>query len=298
MIRYLAVLGLLASLSACGDVTSAPAQGTPSSASPSAAPSRSGDDGLLLGSGLVLDDGDGPEFCLGAVAESYPPQCGGPEVEGWDWRRVAGEVSASGTTWGAYVLTGTYDGTVFTVKGPTVPTEEYDGPLPVDLHEERSLGTPCPEPAGGWRPVDPSRTDQSTFNDAVRVAHQLDGFGALWVDQSINPSDDEMDMNDPRKLVLNVRVVGDAAAAERRLREVWGGALCVSPGEHTQAELRRIQRELNDVDGMLSTGVGDDAVGLGVTYDDGSLQAALDEKYGEGVVEVHSALVPVSALGR
>jgi hypothetical protein len=34
----------------------------------------------------VLQEGDGPpELCLGGVAESFPPQCGGPEIAGWDW---------------------------------------------------------------------------------------------------------------------------------------------------------------------------------------------------------------------
>ena len=30
----------------------------------------------------VLDSGDGPRLCLGAVAESNPPQCDGPPLEG------------------------------------------------------------------------------------------------------------------------------------------------------------------------------------------------------------------------
>jgi hypothetical protein len=30
-------------------------------------------------------DTETPEVCLGPVAESYPPQCNGPELVGWEW---------------------------------------------------------------------------------------------------------------------------------------------------------------------------------------------------------------------
>ena len=62
----------------------------------------------------VLEEGDGPpELCLGGVAESYPPQCGGPEIAGWDWDALDGEESAQGTTWGMYTVEGTWDGETF-----------------------------------------------------------------------------------------------------------------------------------------------------------------------------------------
>ena len=38
----------------------------------------------------------GPQLCLGGVAESLPPQCGGPDIVGWDWESVAGEESELG----------------------------------------------------------------------------------------------------------------------------------------------------------------------------------------------------------
>jgi len=86
--------------------------------------------GQVIGQGTVLQkDGEEPQFCLGGVAESYPPQCGGPEIVGWDWDAVDGEESASGVTWGAYALTGTWDGTVFTSES-AVMLALYD-PMPV-----------------------------------------------------------------------------------------------------------------------------------------------------------------------
>ena len=63
--------------------------------------------GQVVGQGTVLQkDDEAPQFCLGAVAESYPPQCTGPEIVGWDWDAVDGEETASGVTWGAYAVTG------------------------------------------------------------------------------------------------------------------------------------------------------------------------------------------------
>ena len=101
-------------------------------------------------------------------------------------------------------------------------------------------------------------------------------------------------MNDPTKLVVNVRVVGDPAAAEAELRKVWGGALCVTEARRTEAELRRIQREVAKAPGMMTASSGRDVVDLEVAYDDGSLQQRFDEAYGEGVVRVSSAIFPVS----
>lgn len=86
--------------------------------------------GQVIGQGTVLQkDDEAPQLCLGAIAESYPPQCSGPEVVGWDWATVDGEESASGVTWGAYAVTGTWDGTEFTAES-AVMLALYD-PMPV-----------------------------------------------------------------------------------------------------------------------------------------------------------------------
>lgn len=81
----------------------------------------------------VLQEGDGPpELCLGGLAESYPPQGGGPEVAGWDWDAVEGEESAQGTTWGTYTVEGTWDGETFhlteTSPAPAEPPASPDDP--------------------------------------------------------------------------------------------------------------------------------------------------------------------------
>ena len=80
-------------------------------------------------------------------------------------------------------------------------------------------------------------------------------------------------------------------AAETVPREVWGGALCVTQAKRTQADLSKIQREVNDTPGMIFSAAGRDVVGLHVVHDDGSHQRRMDEEYGAGVIWVDSALV-------
>jgi hypothetical protein len=248
---------------------------------------------VLLGMGIVLDGGDGPEFCLGGVMQSLPPQCGGPRLVGWAWAEFTGEASVRGTRWtDGVVVRGTYDGDTFTLTGPAVTLEEYDGPLPGG-DEERSLDTPCPEPAGGWRTDHPGT--MADFERAAAAATRLDGYAGSWVDYLRQP-ENEADALETANMILNVRVVGDRAAAAAELQRIWPGPLCVSGAERTEAELRRIQHEVSELPGVLTSSAGFDVVDLRVVHDDGALQQQMDERYGEGVVEVDSALVPVSDL--
>lgn len=295
MIRCLTVLTLCTVLSACGEATDPRrADGGPATDAPSTSPPPEPE--VLVGTGTVLDDGDGPELCLGPVMESLPPQCGGPELIGWDWAEIPDEGTAGGTTWvDGVVVTGTFDGEAFTLTRPAVPVDQYDGPLPAE--PERSLDTPCPEPPGGWRVLDPGTATMAHFEEAAAAATRLDGYADSWVDY-LQPPDHsvETDGYEPDNVILNVRVVGDPAATAARLREIWGGALCVSVARRSEAELRAIHDQVLDRPGVLSSWTGFDVVELGVLYDDGSLQRSLDQEYGKGVVQVHSALVPLRDL--
>ena len=78
----------------------------------------------------VMDTGS-PELCLGPVAESYPPQCGGPALVGWDWDTVGqGMFDQQGDIrWGTYLVTGTWDGTSFAAS-EAVPGALYDPAMP------------------------------------------------------------------------------------------------------------------------------------------------------------------------
>jgi hypothetical protein len=93
----------------------------------------------------------GPELCLEGTTLSVPPGCSGVPLKGWDWARVVNEKPIGATTWGAYRVTGTYDGTTFTVA--TVRSF-------IAGHQTNAmpdLSTPCPTPPGGWRIVDQSK---------------------------------------------------------------------------------------------------------------------------------------------
>ena len=60
-----------------------------------------------------------PELCTGPVAESYPPQCGGPVIRKWDWADHKGEYEQVGKVrWGEFVIEGHYEGDEFVVTSP------------------------------------------------------------------------------------------------------------------------------------------------------------------------------------
>jgi len=146
--------------------------------------------------------------------------------------------------------------------------------------------------------VDPALTTDESMERTFDAARGLAGYAGLWLDQSINPANDRNDedsallMNDPEKLIINVAVTSDTAAAEAQLREVWGGALCVSSARHTEAELQRVLDVVTGTPGALGLGHGHDRVDLEVIYDDGSLQRELDDRFEPGLVVVRSALRP------
>lgn len=252
---------------------------------------------------MVLDPGSGPELCLGAIAESYPPQCSGPAIIGWTWPDDDDAFDeASGVQWGTFRVTGTYDAEAaeFTLT-EAVPSDGSDGPPPTD---DNRLSTLCPEPDGGWQVEDTSLVSERDMQSAFDVASELDGYAAAWVDQSPNPAgtpdvegseEDEARWNDPLFTIVNVRVTHDADAAEAALREVWSGMLCVSEATYTEAELEAILDDIGARGDLLSAGVDGitGTVQLSVVFDDGQLQATANERYGDGVVVVNSALVPV-----
>jgi len=78
----------------------------------------------------VMDTGT-PEACLGPVAESYPPQCTGPALAGWDWADHRQMFEHHGPArWGTFALTGSFDGSTLTVDS-AVPAALYDVAAPV-----------------------------------------------------------------------------------------------------------------------------------------------------------------------
>lgn len=131
---FVALAALLLTLTACGSdgedsaTDPGPADGgsarMPASAPTAPGPVRSAN------LATVMDTGT-PEMCLGPVAESYPPQCGGPEITNWDWAEHGQRTfdEQGDVRWGTYALTGTWDGTAFAVAD-AIPGPLYDAIAP------------------------------------------------------------------------------------------------------------------------------------------------------------------------
>jgi len=125
------------------DVAHDPAPTSSSSSAPSGPPAAAVPSGPVRTANLatVMDTGS-PELCLGPVAESYPPQCGGPALVGWDWADHEGTFDKQGDVrWGTYALTGTWDGTSFTAT-EAITGALYDPAMPKP--------TPTPTPATAY----------------------------------------------------------------------------------------------------------------------------------------------------
>jgi hypothetical protein len=85
---------------------------------------------------------DSAEMC-GIVAESYPPQCAGLPVTGWDWDAVEHD-EAQGVRWGSYLVTGTFDGKSFVLTEDPVPVAEIDmADYPELQYQEPEIGDPA-----------------------------------------------------------------------------------------------------------------------------------------------------------
>lgn len=130
LLRLLVALGLLVALVACGD-ESGDAVDSSGSGNGSAGPMP---DRIPAAPGTVttaylatvMDTGE-PELCLGAVAESWPPQCSGVPMAGWKWREHPEHERQGSTRWGSFAVTGTWDGTTFTAES-AIPAALYDVP--------------------------------------------------------------------------------------------------------------------------------------------------------------------------
>lgn len=275
-----AVLSLLGAATACSTEAEMKAVDPSSSGDSVATDATSGGaptpvpDGEVRTSGLVtvLDSGGGPEMCLGAVAESYPPQCGGPALADFDWGDVGSE-EAGGVTWGQYALTGTYDGTTFTVTD-AIPAALYD------VMKQPGAGGLDPA-CDDATTTDPEKATPEDMDATLAAASALPTYASSWLSNG----------------TISVAVTGDAEAAESTLRETWGGLLCVTVVEKSDADLNEVNQELQAAlgDQLLTSGSSaPDSLDAQVVYDDGSIQEWADATYGDGLVRISSALVPVS----
>lgn len=288
-----------ATLAGCGTappgaVGSGPAGGT---AAPEPAFVAEGD--VVQGVGTVLESPEhGPQLCF-AVATSAPPQCGGPDIVGWDWEAVRHE-SAQGVRWtDAVAVVGRWEGGRLVLTEP--PAEPTALPVGEDDPDDE-FATPCPEPQGGWRPIDAARATDEVLGEVQETLGGDPEFAGLWIDQGylrddLPPEELEQEANDPRRYVLNVRSTGELGAYEERIRELWGGALCVSSAEHSLAELEAAAEEVPDVVPRdLLTGWGADVranrVEVSVVVLTEDVHREVRERFGPDVVTLRGDLQP------
>ena len=178
----------------------------------------------------VLENAEhGPQLCFGFEA-SYPPQCGGPDIDGWDWDGVDGEESADGTTWiHDVVLTGTWDGETFTLTGPV-----QAAPPPPGKDPGLAGFTPgCEEPDV----VDPASGLEDSEDALAGIAQ--DRLSAVWV------SDRSSGWWDGPYTLTVVVPPGQGEGVQRDIRERYAGPLCAVEREQpTLAELEAVQQEI------------------------------------------------------
>lgn len=241
----------------------------------------------------------GPMLCLGAMAMSYPPQCGDVPVANWDWDTVEGEKTASGASWGQYHVVGTYDGETFTLTDVGPYRDD-----PPQFGSEVDFSSPCPEPTGGWMLPDPKQALQQDASGANAYAQRQPDLVNSWVthfDPS-NPEDTGLDEFDP--VIFNAVFTGDVERHEAEIRKRWPGPLCVVEGEGpTKRELSRIRTEAEAYVGgglrlqMLGSRAGgvEPPIEIEVVADpEGGGQAALDARW-PGLVRLFPVLRPVEA---
>ncbi|MEV0617968.1 hypothetical protein AB0I81_31910 [Nonomuraea sp. NPDC050404] len=242
---------------------------------------------------VLEGDGHGPQLCP-VLMTSDPPQCHGPDVLGWDWSKVEHE-SERGVKWGTYRVTGTWDGARLTLTEPPGEPDERKPPKEDGL----GLDTPCPAPEGGWRVLDPARTTEKTMNRALERARTADDFAGAWLDRlaPMPPHPEEQMEVDAESYVINLRFTGDLAEREGWIREVWGGALCITAGQRTEAEMLAIQRRLEGVKdaGIVSTSANPitGKVVIGVWVADDGVRGRLEGEYGADAITVEGRLQPV-----
>ncbi|WP_404386573.1 hypothetical protein LL946_08370 [Knoellia locipacati] len=243
---------VLAPVTACGQAQQ-PGGGssTPRTSTPAPTSTVVDTTDELVASGLLMQDSPTSpvELCVGGVAESYPPQCGGPRLDGdVDWEALRPQ-RASGVTWteGAVWVVGRYSpatgrpgsaGGTVTLTRPVSLTP----PAGVTLPSESPVTFPqlCDDPyAGGGRRGAGSPEEQAQLSERLTA---LDGYVGSWVSDGSS--------------MFNVLVTRDAAAARAELRRVWPGGLCVEQRDlPTEADVRAAQDALaTRVPGLLGSG--------------------------------------------
>ena len=122
---------------------------------------------------IVIEAGERPMLCVGAIRLVLPPRCGDVPIANWDWApsparsRCPGRPGASTTSWAP---------TTRSSPSPRRATERtYD-------EEIYRYDNPCPEPEGGWVVRDPNRSTQDHVGPARAYAKRQPDYVISWVD--------------------------------------------------------------------------------------------------------------------
>ncbi len=298
-VQVAGILSLLV-LAGCGSLTAPPGDVDPSGTGGGSSGGGGGSTvvvepgELLVGHGILMQSApDRPvEICVGGVAESLPPQCGGPVLEGdFSWEDVAPE-RRGGVTWtdDAWWAVGTYDpgggaqGTL-TLDRPVSaePPPGHPVPAPPDL----SFPQLCADPYVGGDAA--AAGDLAAQEALASTLEALDGYVTSWVSDGSS--------------LYNVVVTSDPDAAFAELRKVWKGGLCVEQRDlPTQDDLLRAQQALTDRFSelrLLSASAGGTSGQLGVEVvltDRATVDAVLEavsEWLDPGDVSITGALQPL-----
>lgn len=290
-VLFLTVLSLLAA--GCG----AAEVGEVAEPEQAAAPPEDAAEALYEATGTVLEaPGGGPMLCLGPMLMSLPPQCGDIPIRGWSWDAVEGEQRHGGVRWGEFRVVGRYDGETFALVEAGPP-----GPAQAEPVEDLFV-PPCPEPEGGWL-AEGAAASQSEVGGAEGYARRQAEYVRSWVFHMDDPAALEEGAYEEDLPVVYVAVfTSEAARHEAELRTRWAGPLCVVERDVPSArEGARIREEaeasLEELGlQMLSSWEGELglAAEIEVVADPGGRgQAALDERFGPGLVRLVPKLAPV-----
>jgi hypothetical protein len=232
-----------------------------------------------------------PELCVGLVAQSLPPGCSGPPIDGWDWTHLTGEHRSGRTIWGRYHVVGTYDGTTFTLTRRPVPSRTHlPHPVPIT--------TPCSTPSGGWVVTNQSRLSLADYNTMAAAARNQPDFAGLWVDTS-TPVNRRVNLFPEQ--VITVAFTGSPSQHRAQLVALWGGPLCVVQRAYTRAVLDQIAAAIQGAVGhrlglqVIEAGSDDvnDRVNVTTMIATADMRNAVDRRFGSGLVRLTPVLIPI-----
>ncbi|WP_327044866.1 hypothetical protein OG320_24415 [Microbispora sp. NBC_01189] len=83
--------------------------------------------------------------------------------------------ASGGVTWGEYRVVGTWDGSRLTLIEPP-----HEARTPGGGGSGTDMTSPCPEPAGGWRPVDRAKATEGAMRAAMDRAASAGEFAGGW----------------------------------------------------------------------------------------------------------------------